>query len=74
MKMMTYSPAWYIQQSDMCTTVTNTAGANNTFTADHFMLCIFIAVVIWGAVALRIDYRVSKERERIEDENKDRGG
>ena len=71
---MFYSPAWYIQQfqqSAMCTTVTNTAGANNTFTPQHFMLCIFIAVVIVGAVTLIIDYQISKERQRIEEENKD---
>ena len=71
MRMMTYSPAWYIQQSDMCTTVTNTAGANNTFTPQHFMLCIFIAVVICGAVTLIIDYQISREQQRIEEENKD---
>lgn len=74
MRMMTYSPAWYIQQfqqSAMCTTVTNTTSHANTFTANHFMLCIFIAVVIVGAVTLIIDYQVSKERERIEAENKD---
>jgi len=74
MRMMTYSPAWYIQQfqqSAMCTTVTNTAGANNTFTPQHFMLCIFIAVVIVGAVTLIIDYQISREQQRIEEENKD---
>ena len=71
MRMMTYSPAWYIQQSDICTTVTNTAGANNTFTPQHFMLCIFLAVVICGAVTLIIDYQISREQQRIEEENKD---
>ena len=69
---MFYSPAWYIQQSDMCTTVTNTAETNNTFTPQHFMLCIFIAVVICGAVTLIIDYQISREQQRIEEENKDR--
>ena len=68
---MFYSPAWYIHHSDMCTTVTNTAGANNTFTPQHFMLCIFIAVVIVGAVTLIIDYQISREQQRIDEENKD---
>lgn len=54
----------------LCTTITDTIGVSNTFTPQHFMLCIFITVVICGAVILIMEYKIDIEQQRVEEENK----